>query len=193
MIATPWGYSVDADELPPLITVSDFKAATGNAYCSDDGRIAKAIDMASAAIRGFCGWHVSPRLRCECETEGEGNIVLLPAVGVTEVESLEIFGIPCSNYRFKPSGVVKLMAGVFPFEWGSVRATYTAGYDACAVTSAVCKLVSTAITAQAGVREEHAGGVGMTYTTNADGTTGGVYLSQSDRDALQAFRLSKAW
>ena len=79
---TPWGYEVD--ELPDLITVSDFNAATNDRYAGD-ARIEPAISAASAAIRAYCGWHVAPVLDCTITLDGEVGDIWLPTNALASV------------------------------------------------------------------------------------------------------------
>ena len=61
---SPWGYVYDAETLPDLITALDFANFTNGKFGTTDTRITSNISSASASIRNFCGWHVSPSLEC---------------------------------------------------------------------------------------------------------------------------------
>ena len=106
---TPWDYTVN--ELPPILSVADFKSLYPTMSSTDD-EIESVLCATSQAIRDYCGWHVSPELECTFTGDGEGNILVLPAMGVTEVESLTINDVdtPC---EFRSSGLVRIN-GRFP-------------------------------------------------------------------------------
>lgn len=192
--STRWGYSValtGAAELPPLISVDDFTEATDGAMVSSEARIASVLAGASQAIRDWCGWHVSPNLSCTWVGQGEGRLLLLPCMGVTAIDSMDVNGSAVTAYEWMPNGLVRLKEGTFPDEWRSVEIEFDAGFDAVgALQAAVIQVASNALAATPGVREEHAGQVGTTYNQTANGVSGGIRLLDSDFSMLAPYRLT---
>ena len=157
---TPWGYEVD--ELPDLITVSDFNAATNNRYAGD-ARIEPAIASASAAIRAWCGWHVAPvqdvtvigsnrrgRVRLEHKTCGLGNVAIDYVAGYDVAACPDLMGVV----------VQRVMASV-------AMTTY-------------------------GVSQETAGGVSISYSGSALSDLGSAFLPDSVKAALSTYRLVRS-
>ena len=67
-ILTTWGYSMtDVDEVPGMMTLSEFNSMTAEKYLADS-RVEPDIKAATAAIRNYCGWHVYPSQACELNT-----------------------------------------------------------------------------------------------------------------------------
>lgn len=185
---TPWNYFVDS-EIKPLISVEEFDLLTTNSFSSkDDEKLAK-INGVSAAIRNYCGWHISPVMQCTYIGEGQGRILVLPAMAVRSVESLTVLGNQ-RDYEWRQSGLVRLKSGVFPDEWQSVVCEYEAGIENdSSLSEIVAQIVSNALAAAPGIAEEHAGGVGATYNKTGDGITGGVSLLDRDKEQLSMYRL----
>ena len=60
-ISTPWGY--DVQELPPILEVGQLRTLMP-ALSSTDETLEAVLANVSAAVRDWCGWHVSPSLDC---------------------------------------------------------------------------------------------------------------------------------
>lgn len=195
-IQTDWGYIVDtsATELPPLISVADFRIVAPSLSATDD-QIAEVLGSVSAIVRNYCGWHVSPALYCEYTGTGDGTLLMLPAMGVRDVSSLILAGTEKDGgYEWTAAGMVRLVDGtVFPECWRSAVCSYYAGFDSAAIGQIAAQIAANALVASPGVREEHAGQVGITYNQTGSGISGGVSLLQRDMDALAQYRLARAW
>lgn len=189
MIDTPWGYKVE--ELPPIMAVEEFRTLYPE-MSSTDNAIESVLGAVSSAVRDACGWHVAPSLECYFIGDGEGDLLVLPAMGVTDVESLTIKEAPAS-FEWRASGLVRLTRGVFPDSWRSVECVYTAGYSSAAVAQVVGQIAANALVASPGVSDERAGGVSITYNKTGDGITGGVSLLPRDHAALAPYKLARAW
>lgn len=188
---TPWGYSVA--ELPPVMGAGEFREATGGVFSSTDERVAAVLDQVSQAVRDWCGWHVAPVLECEWDGEGEGRLIRLPVMGL-EAVTLTVNGseVDPDTYQWTESGLVRRSCGRFPSEWRSVHASFTAGFPTTgAIAAAVVQLASNALAGAPGVREEHAGQVGITYNQTASGVSGGVRLLESDMALLAPYRITE--
>ena len=185
-IETPWFYSVS--ELPPLITVDEFNRITGGVMSATSSQLEAKIAGVSAAIRDWCGWHVSPVLDCSITTESEGNLLVLPVMFLREIDRFEVQRSAC-EVQFKSNGLVRLAHGFFPDAWASIECDFKAGVESAVLAEIVAQIASNALVAAPGIAEEHAGSVGATYNKTGDGITGGVSLLARDKELLMHYRL----
>ena len=194
-IQTNWGYTVElaqgATSVPSIITVAEFKALCPG-LSSTDTEIQAALDVVSAAIRDYCGWHVAPSLQCTFTGEGEGRLLVLPAMGVTAVSSLEVEGVSATEYEWTAAGMLRLVSSAFPDKWRSVECVYNAGFEAGAIGQVVAQIASNALAAAPGVANERAGNVSITYNQTGAGITGGVSLLPRDYALLAPYKLARA-
>lgn len=188
---TPWGYEVD--ELPDLITVSDFNAATNNRYAGD-ARIEPAIASASAAIRAYCGWHVAPVLDCSITLDGEAGDIWLPTNALSSVTSAKVGGEDVTVTGSNRRGRVRLAHKTCGL--GNVAIDYVAGYDVAACPDLMGVVVQRVMASVAmttyGVSQETAGGVSISYSGSALSDLGSAFLPDSVKAALSTYRLVRS-
>lgn len=188
---TPWGYEVD--ELPDLITVSDFNAATNNRYAGD-ARIEPAIASASAAIRAWCGWHVAPVLDCSITLDGEAGDIWLPTNALASVTSAKVGGEDVTVTGSNRRGRVRLEHKTCGL--GNVAIDYVAGYDVTACPDLMGVVVQRVMASVAmttyGVSQETAGGVSISYSGSALSDLGSAFLPDSVKAALSTYRLVRS-
>lgn len=188
---TPWGYEVD--ELPDLITVSDFNAATNNRYAGD-ARIEPAIAAASAAIRAYCGWHVAPVLDCSITLDGEAGDIWLPTNALASVTSATVGGEDVTVIGSNRRGRVRLAHKTCGL--GNVAIDYVAGYDVAACPDLMGVVVQRVMASVAmttyGVSQETAGGVSISYSGSALSDLGSAFLPDSVKAALSTYRLVRS-
>ena len=188
---TPWGYEVD--ELPDLITVSDFNAATNNRYAGD-ARIEPAIAAASAAIRAYCGWHVAPVLDCSITLDGEAGDIWLPTNALASVTSATVGGEDVTVTGSNRRGRVRLEHKTCGL--GNVAIDYVAGYDVAACPDLMGVVVQRVMASVAmttyGVSQETAGGVSISYSGSALSDLGSAFLPDSVKAALSTYRLVRS-
>lgn len=199
MISTPWGYSVDADTLDPIITAEQFAVITGGMFSASPERVAAVLSGVSAAIRDYCGWHVAPSLTCVFRGNGEGRLLMLPAMGVSDVASVSIMDsdstgelLPANQYEWTAAGMVRLRFGRFPDAWRGVLCEYTAGFDSASLGVVVAQIAGNALAASPGVADERAGNVSISYNRTGEGITGGVSLLPRDVELLAPYKLTRA-
>lgn len=188
---TPWGYEVD--ELPDLITVSDFNAATNNRYAGD-ARIEPAIASASAAIRAWCGWHVAPVLDCSITLDGEAGDIWLPTNALASVTSATVGGEDVTVTGSNRRGRVRLEHKTCGL--GNVAIDYVAGYDVAACPDLMGVVVQRVMASVAmttyGVSQETAGGVSISYSGSALSDLGSAFMPDSVKAALSTYRLVRS-
>ena len=190
---TPYGYEVDGS-LPPIVTVADFDAMTGDRYAGDP-RVEHAIDAATAAIRAYCGWHVAPVLSCRIDMDGGRGDLWLPCVGLRSVDSVEFSGEAQRVVGFNRHGRVRTDA-TQPSGLGNVSVSYSAGFDA-SMTPDLANVIKERVVAEIargtyGVASESAGGVSVSYGGTALSDAGGAFLPDGAKAALTAYRLVSA-
>lgn len=188
---TPWGYEVD--ELPDLITVSDFNEATNSRYAGD-ARIEPAIASASAAIRAYCGWHVAPVLDCSITLDGEAGDIWLPTNALASVTSATVGGEDVTVTGSNRRGRVRLAHKTCGL--GNVAIDYVAGYDVTACPDLMGVVVQRVMASVAmttyGVSQETAGGVSISYSGSALSDLGSAFLPDSVKAALSTYRLVRS-
>ena len=184
---TAWGYEIDADGIPPLLSAEAFNEITGGKY-SGDAHVETALQAASQAIRNACGWHVSPSLSCTASPLPSGNVVKLPANLVSGISSITESGEEVTDYEWLSNGLVR-KDGWCP-GWGAIEASYTAGYEPAAVPDlmeAVRSIAEGVLAVSTGVVSESADGVSISYSANASSIA--AALTSQQRDALAPYRL----
>ena len=181
------------DDLPPLLTVAEFCARTNGAVSESDPRVQPLIDAVTAAVRRWCGWHVSPSVDDVMVLDGEGGRSLtLPTLHVTEVKGLVVDGstIDPVDFDWSESGQIMLRCGQFPDRYRSVRVTVRHGFDSVSdVTQVVQQVAANAVSSALGATREQAGGVSITWALTAPNVSGGVSLLARDLESLSAYRL----
>ena len=213
---TPWGYKIDAEALPPLLSYAEFNNFTAGKFGAD-ARIEASIPAASEAIRNYCGWHVSPNLRCGMLYNvhnlrdafvGRDLLIQLPATYITGV-SLVVLNAEWDEQAHEWKG--DILTGTDPdvdFDAGSgllrvfdvncldkrskIFVEYDAGFpegSAQAVKEIASSLITHAVANPYGVASESAGGVSVSYSAAWAGTMGASQLSESCREMLSSYKV----
>lgn len=199
---TPWGYQVETDDnggLPPVITPEALSDLTQGRFGPSTVGVESVLAGVSAAIRSACGWHVSPSLRCKASAGGGCRLLELPSMLVTDVESVSELGneLPDGAYEWAESGVLRRCQWrSWPPGFGSVEVVFVSGIpDAVASDLSViaAQIASNALAAPAGVRQESAGNVSITYNQTGNGVSGGVRLLDGDLAMLSPYMLQRGW
>lgn len=193
MIITPWGYDIDEDALPPIIEVDAFDDITGGRW-TGDVRASAAIDSVTAAVRGYCGWHVGPSCGCVAVLDGEPGDIWLPVAYLSAVESVKVGGEQADVSSFSRRGRIRI-ASCIPRELGNVEVRFTAGIPADSMPdlqAAIASAVTNAIALTSyGVSQETAGDVSISYSGSALSNQG-MLLPANVRAALQPYRAVRA-
>ena len=186
-----WGYDLaDGTALPSIITPAQFALLTQGRMSSTTEQVQAMLDAVSAAVRGYARGHVAPALPCVWVGDAPDGICHIPAMGVSSVTSVTVDGraLGPGEYEWSRSGLVRLRSRA-P-RWGGVEFECTAGFeDVDDLRGVVAQIAANALAASPGVREEHAGQVGITYNQTANGVSGGVRLLDSDRMLLDRWRI----
>ena len=193
MIITPWGYDIDEDALPPIIDEDAFDELTGGRWMGDE-RVQPCIASVTAAVRGYCGWHVGPSCDCTAVLDGEPGDIWLPVAYLSAVESVEVGGVAAEPVTFSRRGRIRI-GDCIPRGLGNVEVKFTAGIPAESMpdlSSAIASAVVNAIALTSyGVSQETAGDVSVSYSGNALSNQG-MLLPANVRAALQPYRAVRA-
>ena len=198
-ILTAWGYRIETEDgrLPPLIAPAALADATGGRFGEDTPGVAAVLDQVSAAIRDACGWHVSPVLTCVERTQGPGRVIALRTLMMHGVESVTELGaeLEPGQFEWQPRGLVRRACWrEWPGTWGSVEVRYDSGIPpeaAPSLAAVAAQVASNALAAPAGVRQEQAGNVSISYNQTASGVSGGVRLLDSDLAMLRVYSIGE--
>jgi len=212
---SPWGYVYDAEALPNLITSTDFANYTNGKFGTTDTRIAANISSASASIRNFCGWHISPSLECgmlynvyDLRDAFSGNdlLIQLPATfvsGITKVVLNAVWDNDEDTWRGEviedqarfDNGMGSGLLTVYDVgrldHRSKIFVKYTAGFPETAIPiikELTANGVTHALTNTYGVNSEAAGGVSVSYNVSWTGK-GSTSLANDTREALEPYRL----
>lgn len=202
-LLTNWGYTLtDADSVPSMLAVDEFDEFTADKY-SGDVRTEANIKAAEAAIRNYCGWHVSPSLECELSitffdkrvaTVGGGILIQLPAAFVSSVNSVYVDGAEVETYVLETNGVLR----IYGLNWYGIRkytpivVRYTAGVSAdmaAGLKELIAHRVTHALASSAGVQSETAGGVSITYNASWTNNARATALADDNLQVLQPYKL----
>ena len=184
--------------LEPILTPEEFSTGTGGKVLATDPRLALLLAGASAAVRRYCGWHVTPVLTEELVLDGPGGTHLpLPTLHLTGVAKVERSGnvlVDGVDYEWSQLGAVQALRGTWGDRYRSIRAEITHGYDedeAADVRAIVQQIVANAAASPMGATREQAGAVAISWATTAPGVSGGISLLARDLAVLDLYRLAK--
>lgn len=215
---SPWGYIYDSETLPDLITPTEFAQYTNGKYGTIDTRILPNIRSASASIRNFCGWHISPSLECGMLYNvhdlrdafvGPDLLIQLPATFVTEVSKVVIDAVwdgDIDDWRGEVveddridsgmgSGIVRVYDVGGLDRKSKIFIKYTAGFTDEAIASVkeiAAASVVRALTNTHGIVSEAAGGVSVSYSATWSGK-GSTALANDARDVLDPYKVRRVF
>jgi hypothetical protein len=113
-----------------VISVESF---TRGRLTRDDPDTARQLEIALAAVRHYCGWHITPVLTEDIILDGPGGKLLtLPTLNVKAVNSVTELGslIPAGDLTWSANGrLVKRSAQTWTDEFRGITVNITHGYD----------------------------------------------------------------
>lgn len=186
----------------PLVTPSMLSTWTQGKVSEFDPRLDALIEGATAAVRRYCGWHISPAMIETVVLDGPGGDVLtLPTLHLTALTSVVEGAMTLVEYE--------AVTGVGVYEWsalGNVRrhgcwtdryrglsVTMTHGYDyAPDVAQIIMQVVASALSSPMGATREQAGQLSVSWATTAPGVSGGLSLLERDLAILDTYRIRNA-
>lgn len=215
-LLTPWLYVADAETLPNFISEFDFNRFTNGKF-NGDLRIGANIPSATASIRNYCGWHISPNLTCgmlyrvnDLRDYFVGNdlVIQLPATFVTSVEKIVLDAV-LNNDTHEYEGE---LTGDYDIDMGSgllriydvghrdrkskIFVKYNAGYSEGEITTIkelTADLVSHSVVNPYGVNSETAGGVSVSYSASWSGRANSTALADNTKAALETYKVRRVF
>lgn len=166
----------------PVAQIADL-----DAYQSGDPQAV--IDQATALVRAYCGWHVSPVATETITVDSDGGrVLLLPSLHVTGITSVTVDGVEQTDYSWSEAGYVT--GCYWPVGPRSVVVTLTHGFaDVPDVKSIILAIASRAQASPNGVIRAQAGQVSETYSQTSSNVAGGVSLMAHEMRILDLYRI----
>lgn len=164
--------------MDPIATPTDLDAYLAS---GPEGLLA----AASALVRSYCGWHVTPSVEETVTVWRAGRLALLPSLHVTAVTSVTIDGRSVAEFDWCVDGRMWLRRGCEP-----VTVTMSHGHDtADDVRAVVLAVAARAAASPSGIIRAQVGQINETYTQTAPNQTGGVALLDHEKAALAPYVL----
>lgn len=211
---SPWGYTYDAETLPDFIDTTDFSNYTNGKFGTTDTRISANITSASAAIRNYCGWHISPSLTCGMLYNvhdlrdafvGPDLLIQLPATFVSAVYKI-VLGAKWDEDAEDWKGEIITDPDRFDIQGGLLKVydvgcldrrakifvKYQAGLpgtNIAVIKELTANKVTHAVTNAYGITSEAAGGVSVTYNSTWSGRSSSTALADDTREVLDAYKV----
>lgn len=180
----------------PLVVPADVEEYTQGKVSASDPRLEALIAGATAAVRGYCGWHIAPSLTETVTLDGPGGDVLtLPTMHLTDLAAVTEAGtvLDVATVEWSELGSVRKESGCWTERYRGVVVTMTHGHDAAPdVAQIIIQAVIPALSSPMAATSERAGTFAVTWATTAPGVAGGLSLLQRDRDILDTYRLHGA-
>jgi hypothetical protein len=156
----------------------------------DPGRAELLLSLASAEIRAYCGWHITPQRAETVILDGTGATILsIPTTHLVDVDSVTVHGISVTGYQWSAIGTLALPKG-WPSEPRSITAAITHGYDGVPldVLSVCLTAVLRTLAIPVHVVSESAGSESVTYR-QLPASTGGISLVDSEKTVLDRYHV----
>jgi hypothetical protein len=169
-----------------LATPGDLNLFTGRDVPYEQATLM--LSQASAVIRNHCGWHIAPSLTETLTLNGSGEPRLfLPTLHLTAVGSvteLDELLVADDDYTWSDTGYLLRTGSYWPTDLRSVVVAFTHGWEFVPedLASVCLEAATRAMASPAGIRQEQAGGISVTYAI-----PGG--LTEYEKAVLEAYRL----
>lgn len=209
---SPWGYIIDSENIPDFITMQDFVQFTNNKF-GNDMRIEANIPSATASIRNYCGWHISPNLTCGMLYRvqdlrdafiGRDLLIQLPATFVTSVDKVVLNAVlnpDTGLYEGEEAndfdigmgdGLVRIYDVGIRDRKSNIFIKYSAGLpteEINVIKELTAHRVVHAVSSSYGVMSESVGGVSVTYNASWAGNTRSTALPDDNREILETYKV----
>lgn len=173
------------------MSVADFTSGTGGRIPENDPRVETLLAGASAAVRRYCKWHVTPVVDETMVLDWDGaDLLVLPTLRLVDLRSVSVSGVSLDldQVEWSHNGELRIPAGKPGFR--SITVTMRHGFDGAEdLVQVVQQIVANALASPLGATREQAGQVSVSWATTAPGVSGGISLLQRDLDILNLYRL----
>lgn len=184
---------VPPDDLPPLASSADYaRMVPGDPPAEIDTLLAQA----SAGIRNYCGWHVSPPISQTWELDGDGGYLLrLPTLNLVELLSVWNGGalLDPAVVEWSHDGYLRRPGHCWSAALRGVVVQAVHGYELAAVgdlTGLAVSMTARALASPTGGTQQTVGQVTVKLGSIDGQTTGSVgALAPYELAALDRYRL----
>lgn len=108
--------------MEPLVGIAKFRE-----LLAGSGLEEWQLDVASGAIRSYCGWHVTPVITETVTVDGDGGTILnLPTLRLTSLVAVRVQGEPVEDVEWSSDGTLR---GWWPDKWRSIEVEMEHGYE----------------------------------------------------------------
>lgn len=179
-----------ADE---FATALDLSVWTGGKIAVGDPRSEPLLEGASAGIRRYCGWHISPSKTETLTLDGSGGrLIQLPTLHVTAVVSVkedgEVLDPDC--YEWSATGELRRLHRWWSNRYRSLEVQFTHGYNEVPdLKQIVLQVCAAAVASPMGATVERAGQVSVQWGSTAPGVAGGMTFQPRDLEIINQYKL----
>lgn len=181
--------------MEPLATPAELATYSKGQIRADDPRAALLLGGASAAIRRYCRWHITPVITQTARLDGRGGPDLaLKTLHLVDVVAISEHGRPFDPLTLEWSelGNIRHPGGCWTTRYRAITVTFEHGFEqADDVKQIVLQVVANALSSPMGITREQAGQVSISWSTTAPGVSGGISLLERDLALLDTYRLNK--
>ena len=172
-----------------LASVAELASYVGREIADEDASALLALDLASGAVREYCGQTLTLVEDDEATLNGSGTrVLLLPETPVTDVASVTVSGdeLDTASWGWSAEGVLNRIGGTWPTGARSVVVVYSHGLSEvpAAVKAVVLSVASRVLDSPSSVKQESIGAYSVTYTNGAP------TLLDSEIGSLSRYRLN---
>lgn len=167
----------------PIVTTGDL-----DAYLAGDKQ--QSLDAATAAVRVYCGWHVTPVVTETVTLDVEGCTALLPSLHVLDLEAVKVDGedVPRGNgYEWSQAGILRVHTRR---GFRKLEVTMTHGYeDAPDVAGVILAAAARSVLNPSGVSRSQVGQISETYSQAGRDPAVGAVLNSQEKAILDRYKL----
>jgi len=149
------------------------------------------LDAATAEVRRYCEWHITPVITQELILDGPGGKhLLIPSGKVVTLTLCTNDGVDVlADVDDSEKGILTLRSGRWSTRNKGIRITIEHGFESAPdVAGVIATVAERAVSSPGNVIRQNAGPMGVTY-----GTVGGAPISlpllQSEKDTLAPYKL----
>ncbi len=142
------------------------------------------VNGVSAAIRAYCGWHVTPVATETLTVDGHGGTILdLPTLHLVSVSEVRVQGAVVPGVEWSTDGTLR---GSWPDVWRSIEVDVIHGFDdATDLVGVAVDVLARAVNSELGGRDEQIG----PFSIGA--SQGGFALFAHEYAILDRYRLPR--
>ncbi|NWL34435.1 hypothetical protein [Paenarthrobacter nitroguajacolicus] len=168
--------------IPPIVELTDGSLPKGPQFW---------LDAATAQVRRYCEWHITPEVQEDLILDGSGTrSLLIPSGHVKSLVSCTDQGVDVlADVDVSEKGVLTRRSGCWSRRNGSVRVTVLHGFESAPdVAGVIAEVAARAATSPGNVVRQNTGPMGVGYAT-VGGAPISLPLLQSEKDILAPYKL----